>query len=259
MAVFDLWPSRVAFLAFGLAVAGQPLHGQNKYDVLARTLQPYGALFYSKAPTKAVQLDVILREGPQLVSEILNQPVRIMLQIPDKLRVETVDPEHRLVLCRNGQRVWAYPREFATAIAIAGLQPTKQAKIPDFRLPLKDQQIVWLPVLFQILRFEQSVDADGEPAWNIDFQLSPEVRQAMKSEPWVAGAVVRQDNFELRRLHIESASCKGTIDVLASRFENAFPPETWETGPDLADEAAVVPAERFASALQRLSVISVSR
>ena len=51
-------------LAYGLFIASQPLYAQNKYDVLARTLQPYGSLFYSKAPTKAMQADVILREGP---------------------------------------------------------------------------------------------------------------------------------------------------------------------------------------------------
>ena len=35
-----------AILALGLLSAAQLLHAQNKYDVLARILQPYGALFY---------------------------------------------------------------------------------------------------------------------------------------------------------------------------------------------------------------------
>ena len=53
-----------AILAAGLLFAAPSLQAQNKYDVLARVLQPYGALFYSKATTKAMQADVILREGP---------------------------------------------------------------------------------------------------------------------------------------------------------------------------------------------------
>jgi hypothetical protein len=246
----------VAILALGLLSAAQLLYAQNKYDVLARTLQPYGALFYSKGLTKALQMDVIVREGPPLAAEILNQPLRVTLEMPDKLRIETIDPEHRMVVCRNGQRVWAYPREFAATIAIAGVPPPKGAKIPDFRLPLKDQQIVWLPVLFQILRFEQSSDASGEPAWRIDFQLSREINRATKCDPWVASVVVKQDDFQVRCLHIESASLKGTIDILASRFETSFPPETWEAGPELANDATAIPAERFASALERLSAIS---
>jgi len=248
-----------AILAYGLFISSQPLDAQNKYDVLARTLQPYGSLFYSKALTKAMQADVILREGPPLAAQILNQALRVTLQMPNKLRIETIDSERRLVLCRNGQRVWAYPRDFATTIAIAGITSDKSSRIPDFRLPIKDQQIVWLPVLFQIVRFEPSLDANGRRTWNIDFKLSPEIGQAMKCDPWVASAVVMQENFQVRRLHIEGASWKGTLDILACRFETGFPPETWEAEPDLANDATVIPADRFVSALQRLSLHSISR
>ena len=259
MRVFAPQSLFTAILAYGLFIASQPLDAQNKYDVLARTLQPYGSLFYSKALTKAMQADVILREGPPLAAQILNQALRVTLQMPNKLRIETIDSERRLVLCRNGQRVWAYPRDFATTIAIAGITSDKSSRIPDFRLPIKDQQIVWLPVLFQIVRFEPSLDANGRRTWNIDFKLSPEIGQAMKCDPWVASAVVMQENFQVRRLHIEGASWKGTLDILACRFETGFPPETWEADPDLANDATVIPADRFVSALQRLSLHSISR
>jgi hypothetical protein len=259
MRVFAPQPLFAAILAYGLFMAGQPLYAQNKYDVLARTLQPYGSLFYSKASTKAMQVEVILREGPPLAAEILNRPLRVTLQMPNKLRIETIDSEHRLVLCRNGQRVWAYPRDFATNIAFAGIASDKGSKIPDFRLPLKDQQIVWLPVLFQILRFEPGSDMNGQRIWNIDFKLSPEICHAMKCDSWVASAVVMQDNFQVRRLRIECPSWKGTIDILACRFETAFPPETWEAEPDLANDATAIPTDRFVAALERLSAHSISR
>ena len=45
----------------GLMGVGQSARAQNKYDVLARVLQPYGALFYSKSPTKAMQAAVVLQ------------------------------------------------------------------------------------------------------------------------------------------------------------------------------------------------------
>jgi len=259
MRVFAPQSLFTAILAYGLFIASQPLDAQNKYDVLARTLQPYGSLFYSKALTKAMQADVILREGPPLAAQILNQALRVTLQMPNKLRIETIDSERRLVLCRNGQRVWAYPRDFATTIAIAGITSDKSSRIPDFRLPIKDQHIVWLPVLFQIVRFEPSLDANGRRTWNIDFKLSPEIGQAMKCDPWVASAVVMQENFQVRRLHIEGASWKGTLDILACRFETGFPPETWEAEPDLAKDATAIPSDRFVSALERLSVNSISR
>src|SRR5262245_48988210 len=133
MRVFAPQNLLMAILAYGLFIAGQSLCAQNKYDVLARTLQPYGTLFYSKAPAKAMQVDVVVREGPPLAAEILNQPLRVTLQMPNKLRIETIDSQHRMVLCRNGQQVWAYPRDFAATIAIAGIGLDKGRKIPDFR------------------------------------------------------------------------------------------------------------------------------
>src|SRR3984893_4714157 len=105
MSKFALQHFSPAIVATGLLLAGESLHSQNKYDILARAVQPYGALFYSKATTKAMQADVILREGPPAATQILNEPLRVFLQMPDKLRIETLDPQHRVVLCRNGQKV----------------------------------------------------------------------------------------------------------------------------------------------------------
>src|SRR6202022_1201674 len=102
MSKFALQHFSPALVATGLLLAGQSLHAQNKYDILARAVQPYGALFYSKATTKAMQADVILRGGPPTAMEILDRPLRIFLQIPDKLRIETLDPQPRVAFCRNG-------------------------------------------------------------------------------------------------------------------------------------------------------------
>jgi outer membrane lipoprotein-sorting protein len=235
------------------------LEAQNKYDVLARVLQPYGALFYSKATNRAMQADVILREGPPSSAGILNQPLRVFLQIPDKLRIETLDPQHRLVFCRNGQKVWIYPREFLAGIVAARPHPGRVARIPDFHLPLKDQQIVWIPALFQILRFESGSDASGTPTWILDFQLAPEIAQALKCEPWMANAVVGQSDFQMRHLRIESSNWTGALDILASRFDRALPSQTWEPGPELANEAAAVPPELFDAALQTIAALAIPR
>jgi hypothetical protein len=258
--------SKIAFQQFspaiftiGLLLTGQSLHAQNKYDILARALQPYGALFYSKATTKALQADVVVREGPPAAAEILNQPLRISLQIPDKLRIETLDPQHRMVFCRDGQSVWVYPRDFALSIAAAGRITNGQTKISDFRLPLKDQEIVFIPALFQIFRFESGSDSIGKPLWILDFRLVPEFAKALKCDNWVATAVVNQDDFQLRRLQIESANWTGKLDVLSTRFERALPPQTWKAEAEFANEATPIPPECFGSALGRISAIALPR
>jgi len=259
MSKFALKHFLPAIVATGLLLAGQSLQAQNKYDILARALQPYGALFYSKATTKAMQADVVLREGPQPAAEILNQPLRVSLQIPDKLRVETLDPQHRIVFCRDGQSVWAYPRDFAAAVAAAGRITNGETRIPDFRLPLKDQEIVFIPALFQILRFESGSDSSGKSVWILDFRLVPEFTQAMKCDNWVASAVVNQADFQLRRLRIDSGNWTGTFDVLATHFERALPPQTWKAEAELANEATPIPPECFGSAIGRILAIAIPR
>jgi outer membrane lipoprotein-sorting protein len=248
-----------AILAAGLSFVATSIEAQNKYDVLARVLQPYGALFYSKATTKAMQADVILREGPPTATEILNQPLRIFLQIPDKLRIETLDPQHRVVFCRNGQKVWVYPHGILAGIVAPRQQLDRERRIPDFRLPLKDQQIIWIPALFQILRFVSAPDAAGTPIWAIDFQLVPEFAQALKCDAWTASAIVTQSDFQLRHLRIASSRWTGAIDIIACRFEKAHPPQTWEPDSDLANEATLVPPELFESALESIAAIAIPR
>ncbi len=248
-----------AILAAGLFFAAPSLEAQNQYDVLARVLQPYGALFYSKATTKAMQADVVLRAGPPAAADILNQPLRVILQMPDKLRIESLDPQHRIVFCRSGQKVWVYPQAFLAGIVAAGRRSDKERRIPDFRLPLKDQQIVWIPALFQISRFQSASDGAGAPTWLLDFRLAPEIAQAIKSEPWTASTMVNQSDFQVRHLRIESTNWSGALDVLSCRFERAFPPQTWEPGPELAGEAAPVPPEYFDSALERFAALAIPR
>jgi hypothetical protein len=248
-----------AILAAGSLFVTSSLEAQNKYDVLARVLQPYGALFYSKGTNRAMQADVILRQGPSTAKGILNQPLRVFLQIPDKLRIETLDPQHRVVFCRNGQRVWVYPHEILAGIVAARPRSGRVTRIPDFHLPLKDQQIVWIPALFQILQFESGSDASGGPTWILEFQLAPEIAQAIKCEPWMANAVVGQSDFQLQHLRIESNNWTGALDVLASRFDRAFPSQTWEPGPELANEATPVPPELFDAALETIAAIAIPR
>ena len=248
-----------ALVAAVLLFAAPSLKAQNKYDVLARVLQPYGALFYSKATTKALQADVILREGPSTAAEIRDQSLRVFLQMPDKLRIETLDPQHRVVFCRNGQKVWIYPREYLPGIMVAGRPPAGDIRIPDFRLPLKDQQILWIPALFQILRFESGSDTAGAPTWILDFQLQPEFAQAVRCDPWMASAIVGQNDFQVRHLRVESSNWSGALDILACQFEKALPPQTWDPDPELANGATPVPPELFDSALQRIAAIAIPR
>ena len=217
-----------AILAAGSLFAASSLKAQNNYDVLARVLQPYGALFYSKATTKAMQADVILREGPPTATEILNQPLRVFLQMPDKLRIETLDPQHRVVFCRNGQKVWVYPHEILAGIVVAGRPDGQRREFLIFICLSKINRSFGSLLCFRFCDLNPDQMPTGAPTWNLDFQLAPEFAQAMKCDPWTASAIVRQSDYQVRHLRVESSNWTGSLDILGSRFERTFPPQTWE-------------------------------
>jgi hypothetical protein len=75
----------------------------------------------------------------------------------------------------------------------------------------------------------------------------------------MANAVVGQSDFQMRHLRIESSNWTGALDILASRFDRALPSQTWEPGPELANEAAAVPPELFDAALQTIAALAIPR
>lgn len=231
---------------------------QNKYDVLAHMLRPYGALFYSRSPTKALQADVILTDGTDAFAALANQPVRISLQMPDKLRLETLDPNRKVVLCRNGQHVWLYPADLADRLIAAAGSPGPPMRLADFHLPLKDQEIALVAALFQIVRFESGTDPNGRAAWSLDFRLAPELMQGLKHKDWLANALIRQTDFQLEQLAIQGSAWTGKLQILASNFLPSLPSEIFEPGPSLVGGAKDIPPSLFGSALERLSRITVT-
>jgi hypothetical protein len=243
----------VLHLSVSFAYAETP--GHDKYTVLARALQPFCALFRSKTPTKAMQAEVVLEDGAAATAALLNQPVYISFQVPDKLRIETLD--HRLVFCRIGQRVWVHPNELATKIVSATDQPRSQKKLADFHLPLKDQQLVLLPALFQILRFEPEIDSDGTHAWAMELRPAPAITEATKSENWSARAVIKQEGFQVRQVKVQSRKWNGTVNILSNRFVDELPAETWEADPEIAEDMGEIPPGLFDAALEKLMSISL--
>ena len=124
--------------------------GQNRFDVLAKTLQPYTALFFNKSTNRGVETDITLRQDSSNNRLLLNRSAHVFFQPPDKLRVEVSGFDPKVVFCRNGQSIWVSPKSFGEAL-LAGLPSSSSTKsVPEFRLPLKETEIMLLPALLQI-------------------------------------------------------------------------------------------------------------
>ena len=246
----------------GLTGVGQSAREQNKYDVLAHVLQPYGALFYSKSSIKAMQADVVLQDasgtgGSLGAGSLLHRTLRVSLQMPDRLRIETVGSGNHIIFCRQGQQIWIYPRIVADRVIAAAGPPGQEATaIPDFHLPLHDNQIVLLPALFQISNFQPARDPENQPAWNIDLHPATELLQSSRPPPWNATVVVRQKDYQVRHLTVASPEWTGKLQVLSMRFMHTLPLDLWSPSAVEKAGAEPIPPTLYSTALAKLSTIN---
>jgi hypothetical protein len=242
----------ITFFLFGPRIG----LAQNKYDVLAKVLQPYGALFYSKSANKALLAELTIRQASKVTPLLLNRRMRISFQFPDKLRVETSDQGQRVILCRNGQNVWVYPKNLGEQLgAAAGSTESRQA-IPDFRLPIRDQQIVFLPALFQILRYELAKDRTNQLAWNLEFRIDPQLMKNLK-ESFVVDALVRQNDYQIENIRAKSSAFSGELEVASTKFLPSLPAETWLPEESIAADAVSLSPSGYRAALQKLSSLTL--
>jgi outer membrane lipoprotein-sorting protein len=242
----------ITFFLFGPRIG----LAQNKYDVLAKVLQPYGALFYSKSPNKAMVAEVTIRQASKVTPLLLNRQMRISFQFPDKLRVETSDQGQRVILCRNGQNVWVYPKDLGEQLGATTGSTESGRAIPDFRLPIRDQQIVFLPALFQILRYESTKDRTHQPAWNLEFRIDPQLMKNLK-ESFVVDALVRRNDYQVENIRAKSSAFSGELEVASTEFLSSLPAETWLPEESIAADAVSLSPGGYRAALQKLSSLTL--
>jgi hypothetical protein len=246
-----------SFIAIAFFLLGPRLGlAQNKYDVLAKMLQPYGALFYSKSTNKAMLAELTIRQAAKVPPLLLNRRMRISFQFPDKLRVETIDQDQRMILCRDGQKVWVYPKNLGEQLGVAAESSDSTQTIPDFRLPIRDQQIVFLPALFQILRYESMKDRTDQPAWNLEFRIDPQLIKNLK-ESFVVEALIRQSDYQVEKIRAKSSAFSGELEVVSTQFLPSLPAETWLPEESIDADTVTLPPNFYRGALQKLSSLNL--
>jgi outer membrane lipoprotein-sorting protein len=259
--MFSGYP-RLFLAAFGLAFTPvTSLASQNRYDILAQVLRPYVSLFYSKSPTKAAQTQVVIRSfetrnGP-IASPLLNQPILIAFEWPDKLRLEVTAPDQRIIVCRNAQQVWVYPRELGAELFATASNAEKGARVPDFRLPLHDQEILLLPALFRVVHLNNVTDSRGFPAWDLGFRTDPVLERELEVPQIIVSVLVRQRDYSVEHLKIRSGLWSGEMDIYNVQFAARLPAETWVPDAQVSPNVVALPPSLFRAALRRVSNLNL--
>ncbi len=202
---------------------------ENPYDVLGKTLAPFVNLVAKNShdPNRALSMQLRVIEATKLSPALVGTSASVDLEYPDKLRLRAPLLGEAVTIGREGQNLWAMPgAKIEALIAQADLpEPPKKYRLTDWALPIPEQQLVFLPVLFHVEDAGEQM-IGGENCRVLDVRLMPELAHALKAEAWSARLWVRAD-YKPAKLDLTQPHWHGVFAFEKVLFAPTLPPETW--------------------------------
>lgn len=211
---------------------------ENCYDVLAKMLAPFTALFsttHDKA-RNAMTAEITVVEMTGMPQELAGTKAGLALAPPDKLRVSSQAFDELYVVCRNGQNIWVLPGlKFDTLLGQLPASPPAKAnaKLGDFTLPVPEKELVFLPALFHVSDGADET-VNGTACRVLNATLIPEVARSLNANGWSARAWVGA-NYKPVRLELNGPQWHAVVVFNAIDFLPSLPPETWKPSPEQTD------------------------
>jgi hypothetical protein len=237
----------VQTLALILAITALPGRAQpapprdNPYDVIGKVFSPFWSVLLAdtKSPNKACTMTIELTEvAGRLPKQMSGATLQAAVQFPDKVKLQAPVFGETFTVCRDGDKVWAYPGakvQFLLGRFKGKPPPTKKKNTPLF-LPITAQQAIFLPALFTVARPDvaEIQNLNGEDCRVISAGLMPELARAAKAEGfrakmWVAPGYVP------RRVEITQPDFVAMTDIKDLKFSPSLPASTWEPPAGVTD------------------------
>jgi outer membrane lipoprotein-sorting protein len=238
----------VPLLALILALVVPSLSAQqapprdNPYDVIGKVFSPFWSVLLAatKSPNKACTMTIEMVEvSGRLPKQMTGATLKAAVQFPDKVKLQAPVLGEEITVCRDGDKVWAYPGakvEFLLKrFKGRGPPPTKKKNTPLY-LPITPQQAIFLPALFTVSRPDvaEIQSLHGEDCRVITAGLMPELARAARAEGfrarmWVAPGYVP------RRIEITQPDFVAVTEIKDLRFSPSLPASTWQPPADVSD------------------------
>gem|GEM_PF-454302 len=215
-----------------LAQGASAAEGQ-AYEVFAKALAPFAAAVFGGGEGQpgafVAECKVTAASGKTAAAQ--GMQLRLALQRPDHLRADLAYNGQVLTACRAGKELWAAPEgPLKTLAQAAGIDTANSApdakSTPLIPLALDPQMLAFLPVVFDV-KDQGSEDIDGTPHRVLQFGLLPELRKAIKAEPFDARAWIGGD-FRPRRVIVSGEDYSIQVDVERLTFAPRFPDQAWQ-------------------------------
>lgn len=239
-----------AFLVLLLAVSAARAEEENRYDLLGRMLRPFVSLLaeHTSSPNRALRLVGRIEVLSDAPPGAVGSQADLMVEYPDKLRLHAPVLGEDVTLCRSGQDVWAYPGSKIDALLKAAKSKKKlpkvdpSGKLPNFSLPIPEQQLVFLPALFQI-KDVGSEPLDGAKCRVLDVFLMPQLAKKDLKD-WAARVWIRGDGTPAR-LSLAHGNWNLVVRFETVEFSPHLPESTWEPTPEQSADLLKLDPERY--------------
>lgn len=236
------------FILFTLA--GASAQGrENAYDVLGKALVPFVKALIVSTKTQghhAATATLVLDSATNLAAADAGDTLDVALESPDKLLLRAKIAGQAVTICRDGQKLWAFPGAQIQALIDAQKLPAADPdyKLDAFKLPVSEKQLVWLPVLF-------TAEDEGDEAVNgvtctvLDVALMPELARSVKGEEYTARLWVGPD-YKIAKIELRKKSgWKAVISVKSLDYPATLPAETWQPARNEAGDVLQLTPARY--------------
>ena len=208
--------------------AGEPV-----YDIFAQALAPFASAVFggSEGQPRAFVAECVVESASGKLAAAEGMRLRLALQSPDHLRADLAYNGQLLTACRAGKELWALPEAPLRALAVAAgidveeTQPD-QSSPPLIPVALSPQLLVFLPAVFDVKDLGTE-DIAGTQHRVIEFGLIPELRKAIKAEPFTARVWLDAENHP-RRVVVSGDDYTIQVGVDKLTFAQQLPTEAWQ-------------------------------
>ena len=186
------------------------------------------------ARTFTTTLKVVKAEG--LPKEAAGREVELAFQAPEHLRVAAQVEGYNLVVCRDGQELWAYaPAKKFGLLGSPDKAPfstTPDAKdtttMEPLKLPIPVEQLGLLPMFADIESLAgETVGTDKCRVLKIT--PKPEAIDALKIPKFTVKLWVREsDSMPVRFAANDGKNIDAQIDLINAKFQDAWPADKWK-------------------------------
>jgi len=249
-------PKVLSFLLLPILLSAPARGEENRYDVLARVLDPLLAPFTQQTPNpnRSLDAELSLIALTGVPPEFIGTKVHLAVQHPNKIYLNGPLLGQQLTLCRDDKDIWIYPGGKAEALlqqlGAENRDPKKKVKLGDLELPFTQAQMMFLPALFQVKEYAEE-QVNGVTCRILELNLPPEIAHSLGVENWSARLWVGP-GYRVAKLEVLKPGWHVVVGVDKLLFAPTLADSTWKPTPEQLSEVKHLKSSQLSVLLEAL-------